>query len=108
MTARLDHVALNVVHMEETLEFFQTVFGMEVAKTNGDAPMRKVWLRQGIQLNETPNKTFENGVMDHIAIHVEDISTIMKEVKHRNLPLIPGKENWFCLSNGVVIELICS
>lgn len=56
MTANLDHVALNVAHMEETLEFFQTVFGMEVAKANGDAPMRKVWLRQGIQLKKPASR----------------------------------------------------
>lgn len=106
MTSRLDHVALNVAHFEEALEFFQTVFGMEVTKVNGDAPMRKVWLKQGIQLNEVPQKPSETGVVDHIAIRVEDVSAIMNEVKCRNLTLISGKENWFYLSNGIVIELV--
>ena len=65
----IDHVCLYTKDLDATVRMFTEVFGMEVFKTGGAAPARKVWLDGGIQLNEAGD--FEAiGGMDHYAINV--------------------------------------
>jgi len=106
MYGKLDHAAIKVADLNASLEFFQSVFDMTIVKQAGTAPNRKVWLAQGIQLNETPVPASGIGILDHIAICTNDMSAVLREVERRKLPLLPGKDNWFVLDCGLVIELV--
>lgn len=45
MAGTLHHMAVNSGNFEETVKFFQELFDMEVLKTNGEAPHRKLWFK---------------------------------------------------------------
>lgn len=51
MAGQVHHVAVNSANFEETVRFFEEVFQMEISRTAGEAPARKLWFRQGIQVN---------------------------------------------------------
>ena len=52
MAGFLQHVAINTTRFEESVRFFEYLFEMEATRMMGDAPNRKIWFRQGIQVNE--------------------------------------------------------
>ena len=52
MSCQLHHVAVNTRNFEETVRFFKELFAMEVTQEKGQAPNRKLWFREGIQINE--------------------------------------------------------
>lgn len=107
MAVYVDHVALKCSDVDETLEFFQKVFGMTIKEIRGAAPSRKIWTNEGLQLNEVTVCTNTDAAFDHVGFHVEDISETMKKAVECGATPIKGKEDhWFVLPNGLVVELM--
>lgn len=105
MNAYLHHVAFNVKDIDWYLGLFKDAFGMNVSRTVGESPKRKIWLTGGIQLNENACEG-ENGCFDHVAIEVEDICTTVNLLCQRGCKHSDRGENWIQLPNNVVIELL--
>ncbi len=72
MAGQAHHVAVNSDHFPDTVRFFSEVFQMEAARTTGEAPNRKLWFRQGIQVNEVSQVIQNASLYDHIGIAVTD------------------------------------
>jgi len=106
MKSKLHHVALNVHDLEWYAAFFQDVFHMEVRKTAGDAPSRKIWLMEGIQLNECQDESDIGNVCDHISIAVPDVAGTVDAALSAGCTTLPNGEHWFSLPNGVMVELM--
>lgn len=105
MQARIDHVAVIARDFEWTVNFFKEVFGMEIEKTGGNAPKRKVWFREGIQVNESDQNILCGGVLDHIGIKVDSREEICLKSEKYGCRRLPGKDNWVQMPQGIVIEL---
>ena len=107
MAGKLHHTAVNAVNFEETVKFFQELFDMEVLKTNGEAPHRKLWFRQGIQVNEVTEVVPDGNVYDHIGIRVDDRERTLAKARAMGCKAMDGKPaHWFLTPEGIVIELM--
>ncbi|MDD5952738.1 MAG: VOC family protein [Oscillospiraceae bacterium] len=102
MQVQLHHVAICTDQFEASVQFYKDVFGMTVDRTQGEAPHRKVWFCEGIQLNEgTP----AGNSLDHIGLWVPDQAATLEKAKAHGCKGIEGRPNWFLTPQGVVIEL---
>ncbi len=106
MAGQVHHVAVNSTNFEQTVRFFEEVFQMEVSRATGEAPARKLWFRQGIQVNEIPVGNPVSGLYDHIGIQVPDKAETWKKASAFGCAAVPGKPNWFTTPDGIVIELM--
>jgi len=105
MKTQLNHTALNVKDFDWYLNFFLEVFDMEIQRELGEAPERKVWLAQGIQLNEVPKEEEMGQLYDHLGFVVEDVPALKALAVEHGCACLPGKDHWFLLPNGVRVEL---
>lgn len=105
MHAKIDHVAIKVYNLEESIRFFQEVFEMSIEKTAGIRPMRKVWFHEGIQLNEVNESILEDGIMDHIGIYCDRKDLILERSQKFGCTALPNGNNWFRTPTGISIEL---
>ena len=106
MAGQVHHVAVNSANYEETVCFFEEVFQMEISRTAGEAPARKLWFRQGIQVNEVPAGNPVSGRYDHIGILVQDKAEVLEKAFALGCTAVPGKPHWFTTPDGIVIELM--
>ena len=107
MAGKLHHMAVNSANFEETVRFFEELFDMEVLKTGGEAPDRKLWFRQGIQVNETAEADTRGNVYDHIGIWVDDRERTLAKALGMGCRAIDGKPaHWFLTPDNIVIELM--
>ena len=107
MAGKLHHMAVNAANFEETVKFFQELFDMEVLKTNGEAPHRKLWFKQGIQVNEVSEAGAAGNVYDHIGIWVDDRERTLAKAHAMGCRAMDGKPaHWFLTPEGIVIELM--
>jgi len=106
MTAQLHHIALAVRDFEESVKFFREVFSMEVRREEGEAPHRRIWFRQGIQLNEDLNAPVEPGMYHHIGMGVDDMAQAICRAKAYGCTQLPGKDKWLVTKDGLLIELM--
>ena len=106
MASKLHHVAVRSANFEQTVQFFQEVFGMEISRTRGDAPARMLWFHEGIQINEATQLQMSSGVCDHIGIHVTNKQEILDQACARGCIIQPEKPHWFLTPDGIMIELM--
>lgn len=106
MSVYIHHVALKTTDLEASVKFFQEVFGMTVEKILGEAPNRKLWFDQGVQLNEVASYGDGANAFDHFAINVDDIPAVMDKVEAYGCTRLPGKDHWFAMPDGLLIELM--
>ena len=107
MAGKLHHMAVNSANFEETVRFFEELFEMEVLKTNGEAPNRKLWFKQGIQVNEVSEADAAGNVYDHIGIRVDDREQTLEKAMSMGCKAMDGRPaHWFLTPEGIVIELM--
>lgn len=104
--SKLHHCAINVSDYDWYSTFFQEIFKMKISKSSGEMPARKVWFKEGIQLNEIPEPSPYSSVYDHIALSVCNIESVVSAALKKGCTLLPDKHNWVKLPNGVLIELM--
>ena len=79
MASYLEHMAIRVRDLDWHISFFEKVFGMTVKKQLGKAPNRKVWLQNGLQLNETTDFEGPEGRADHLGIMTDDVNEALRK-----------------------------
>ena len=105
MNSYVDHVAFNVENIDWYSNIFREVFGMNIKKTVGESPNRKVWFVGGIQLNECTND-IKDKRFDHVAIVVDNIEKAIELLYQRGCMISGRGRNWIQLPNKVLIELL--
>ncbi len=104
----VDHVCVQTKKLDQLVELFETVFGMEVFKRGGEAPSRKVWLDGGIQINEAEEFSPAGG-MDHLAVNVPESeqAKVFEEAAKFGCSQVPGLKEyqWIYLPEGQILEL---
>ena len=105
MKSCIHHAALNVADIAWYRAFFEKVFEMTIERIDGEAPSRKIWFAEGIQLNEAAEAGCIGDICDHISIGVEDIPGTVEKAVEAGCTRLPKGPHWFALPNGVRIEL---
>lgn len=107
MAGKLHHMAVNSANFEETVKFFEELFEMEVRKTSGEVPNRKLWFVQGIQVNEVPEIVPGGNLYDHIGIQVDDREATIQKALSMGCKQVEGKpSHWFLSPDGILLELM--
>ena len=106
MSVYIHHVALKTTDLEASVKFFEEVFGMTVQKVRGEAPARKLWLDQGIQLNEVASYGDGANAFDHFAVNVDNVAEVVAKAEAHGCSRLPGKDHWFAMPDGLLIELM--
>ena len=106
MASKLHHVCVNSANFEQTGRFIQEVFQMEVSRTDGAVPSRRLWFREGIQVNEATEPSAAAGACDHIGIEVSSKEEILCKIPAFGCTVLPEKPHWFLTPDGFVIELM--
>ena len=106
MASKLHHVCVNSANFEQTVRFFQEVFQMEISHTRDAAPTRKLWFKEGIQVNEVPDVPSPAGPWDHVGIEVSNKEEILSKIPSFGCTVLPEKPHWFLTTDGFVIELM--
>ncbi len=102
----LHHACITVKEFDKYVELFEELFNMTVNRTQGEAPKRKLWFNENVQINELENDEVNGTSIDHIAIGVDDVkATVCDALEHGCTPL-PNGAHWIALPNGVKLELI--
>ena len=105
MRAQIHHIALNVSDLEWYAAFFQDVFSMTVQRTAGEKPKRRLWFREGVQLNECSGEPECGEAYDHFSLGVDDIPGAVKRALDAGCSPLPNGSHWLQLPNGVRLEL---
>lgn len=107
MGVYVDHVGFKTTDLEASVKFFEDVFGMTVREVKGEAPSRKLWMDQGLQLNEAAAYDHGENAFHHLALHVDDKAEILSKIGAYGCRQLEGKDHWFAMPDGMLIELIC-
>ena len=101
---RLHHVAIAVDEFDKYVDLFVSL-GMSIQRTTGKIPTRQLWFEEGIQLKESQVVKIGDNV-DHIALGTDNSADSIKAALENGCSLIRERNNWFCLPNGISIELM--
>ena len=103
----LDHIAIEVINITDSIPFFEEVLGMRIYRQIGpEGDPTSVWLDGGIQLRKAENPSRENGRFHHLAFQVRNAAAIVEKAKKYGGVPVPGKgAHWFMLPNGIRFEL---
>jgi len=115
----IHHVSLIVSDTQRAVDFFQGVFGLEVASDRPDLPFPGAWLRVGdqqIHLLELPNpdpvegRPAHGGRDRHLAMQVTALAPIMERLDAAGVSYTSsrsGRRALFCRDpDGNALELI--
>lgn len=105
MKTHVHHIALNTQDFDWYVAFFCNVFEMTIQRSDGEKPARRVWMEQGIQINETTYSPECGTRYDHLGMYVEDVAEIMQRAAKYDCKPLPNGSHWFSLPDGVRIEL---
>lgn len=102
----LHHACIAVKEFDKYVELFEELFNMTVNRVQGEAPKRKLWFNENVQINELEKDEVNGTSIDHIAIGVDDVrATVCDALEHGCTPL-PNGAHWIALPNGTKVELI--
>jgi glyoxylase I family protein len=115
----IHHVSLIVADTQRAVDFYQGVFGLEVASDRPDLPFPGAWLRVGdqqIHLLELPNpdpvdgRPAHGGRDRHLAMQVTALAPIMERLDAAGVRYTSsrsGRRALFCRDpDGNAVELI--
>lgn len=106
MRVGIDHVALSVNEFDWYVDFFQTVFYMEIEKKAGEYPNRKIWFDQGIQLNESIKQGVAGELYHHIAIRVANPKMTYEKLDKIACKKSNKSDNWYIIKDVLLIEIL--
>lgn len=101
----LHHIALNVTDIEEKINLFKNVFGMEITLVDGepDHP-RQVWFDSKIQLISQPDSPA--CTIAHIALTSRELESDVAGSEEYGGSILPKGDNWLRFPDHLVIELM--
>ena len=128
MLTRIDHIGIAVNNLDESVDFYRTVMGLEVSATEEFNGMKLAFLRVGDSELELLQDTTPDGAIarflakrgegiQHVAYRVEHLEQALAEIRARGVRLIdqmprPGARRARVAflhpssTKGVLIEII--
>lgn len=118
---RLDHAGVRASDLERSIAFYGQVFGLELEARFHFGDEELAFLRADgggwIELiSTTPSTRAATGVVDHIALEVDDVAAELRRLRVRGVELLDAEPLWvgslgakigFCRGpDGERIELI--
>ena len=99
MLERIDHIGIAVTNLDETVDFYRTVMGLEVSATEAFNGMKLAFLRVGDSELELLEDTTPDGAIarfiakrgegiQHVAYRVENLEQALAEMRARGVRLI--------------------
>jgi lactoylglutathione lyase len=92
MTVRgLHHTGIYVSNLERSVAFYQDVFGLEVADRLSFGGEKIAFLRVGssrLELIETDAPVRQTGVVDHIALEIADLDSLVQRLREHGVRLL--------------------
>ena len=90
---RIDHVALNVRDLEESIQFYEDFFGLQIIEKWDDP--KQAFMAGGdvvIGLLENSTYDFEAHTLSHLAFTCErtDFKRVVQQVRGRGLKIVSG------------------
>ena len=102
----MDHIAFEVVDVQRMIDFFSSVFKMTLLKEDNLGGHRRVWLSGGLQFNENPDATSNNGLFHHIGIRVEDVDEAIDKAMQLGCTQLSLGKNWVVMPENLCIEIL--
>lgn len=105
----MDHVNMNVKNLEETIKFYQDLFGFEIRKDDNspnkmDAPS-KIIGNDSIKLClYEDHQVIPEGGIAHFGFHIENFDKILDKCKELNVEVLYGGTVEFEKSRSVYIK----
>ena len=103
----LEHAAVTVEDMKQSVDFFTNALGMKITRTKDEnGKLKQVWLDGGLQLVAL-EKGEKPKAAHHLGIVVNDYDAVLKELlSYEGVTHIDGKpDKWLKLPNGITLEL---
>ena len=85
------HVSINVSDVSEALEFYVDVLGLMPRADRPDFSFGGAWLDVGAQQIHLIEGEPPGDVGQHVALHVEDIDAVVKELQERGVAVTTPK-----------------
>jgi catechol 2,3-dioxygenase-like lactoylglutathione lyase family enzyme len=103
----LDHVAIEVKDLKETLDFYINVVGFDLLDTPDSVREKGVqWIklndRQAIHLVENPDAS--PGKISHIALEVDDVAEWKSRITEKGIEIDPPKFNMYRAERFFVLD----
>ena len=100
----IDHANMNVKNLEESADFYSTLFGFELKKDQPDQ-QSKIIGNETIKLclYEHPDLIFTKGI-NHIGFHIENFDEIVEKCKTLNISMPYGVIEWESSRSVYIID----
>ena len=100
----IDHANMNVKNLEESVDFYSTLFGFELKKDQPDQ-QSKIIGNESIKLclYELPDLIFTKGI-NHIGFHIENFDEIVEKCKTLNISIPYGVIEWESSRSVYIID----
>ena len=100
--------AIGIIRLsgEGCAEVAGQVFTLASGLPLNQAPNRKLWFREGIQVNENLGERSDGDRYDHIGIQVDNWELLRRRAEEMGCTPVPGKPHWFVTPDKIVIELM--
>ncbi len=100
----IDHANMNVKNLEESVDFYSTLFGFELKKDQPDQ-QSKIIGNETIKLclYELPDLIFTKGI-NHIGFHIENFDEIVEKCKTLKISMPYGVIEWESSRSVYIID----
>ena len=112
ISERISHILLEVSNLEKSTKFYQEVLEFEIASKEKMKDERDVVVfKQGVGLTSRVSINFENKLLNHIGIKVNDINLLIRNLDKAKVKIIEGPSSspygtklYFLDPDGVRLE----
>ena len=112
ISERISHILLEVSNLEKSTKFYQEILGFEIVSREKMKDEREVVVfKQGIGLTLRVDKNFENKLLNHVGIKVNDINLLIRNLDKAKVKIIEGPSSsnygtklYFLDPDGIKLE----
>jgi catechol 2,3-dioxygenase-like lactoylglutathione lyase family enzyme len=91
ISERISHILLEVSNLEKSTKFYQEILGFEIVSKEKMKDGREVVVfKQGIGLTSRVDKNFENKLLNHVGIKVNDVNLLISNLDKAKVKIIEG------------------
>lgn len=100
----IDHANMNVNNLDESVDFYSTLFGFELKKDQPDQ-QSKIIGNDTIKLclYENPDLVFPKGI-NHVGFHIENFDEVVEKCKSMNISMPYGVIEWESSRSVYIID----
>ena len=100
----IDHANMNVKNLEESVDFYSTLFGFELKKDQPDQQSKIIGDKTiKLCLYEHSDLIFTKGI-NHIGFHIENFDEIVEKCKSLNITMPYGVIEWESSRSVYIID----